>query len=180
MLAIALAVGLCATSPLPSEGGSAPVLYLIGEPTVVRSAPDSKARAVSKLATLDIVSGTATRGWLRIEGSSADSAVSGWVPFAEDNVVRGPIDALRARVFRVRDARWPMRVKLDVLRGRVRPGFTGDQVKLALGDPLKKELRTVGRDVAEEWVYADRRILFSHTGVRAVEMTAPPPAAAER
>jgi hypothetical protein len=170
--ALVLAVAWCAAAAPFAEGGSAPVLYLVSETTAVRQAPDPKAPVIAKLKAFDIVSGTEmARGWLRVDGATADATPEGWVPFNRDNVVRGPVDALRGRAFRVQQTRWPLSVKLDILRGRVRQGFTGDQVRLALGDPLKKELRQVGDDVAEEWTYADRRIVFSHTGVRLVEET---------
>jgi hypothetical protein len=168
--AFVLAVVWCAATAFSNESGSVPVLYLIAETTVVRSAPDPKAPAIAKLKAFDIVSGTETaRGWLRIDGATSDAASSGWVPFNRDNVVHGPVDALRGRAFRLHRTRWPQSVKLDILKGRVRPGFTGDQVKLALGDPLQKNLRQLGADVVEEWIYAERRIVFSHSGVRVVE-----------
>lgn len=151
------------------------VFYLIVDPTTVRTQPDPKAPSVSKLDRFDVVSGReSVTGWLHIEGTTSASAQPGWVPLVRENVVRGPLESLKLRVFRVRGTRWPERVKLDVLRGHVREGFNGDQVRLALGEPLKKDLRHNGNDVAEEWIYPDRRILFSHTGVRAIEIIAQP------
>ena len=52
-------------------------------------------------------------------------------------------------------------------------GLHGHQVKLALGDPLRKSLRRSADDVAEEWTYSDRRIVFSHTGVATIESLDP-------
>ena len=174
MLVLSLLAMLAAFVPSTAESGDV-VLYLIVESTPLRAEPDAKARAVAKLARFDIVSGKeAVKGWLQIDATtSAAGSTNGWVPLVADNIVPGPLEAVRRRVFRVQENKWPDQVKLDVLRGRVRPGFSGYQVQLAIGDPLKKELRHVGNDVMEEWIYADRRVVFSHDGVKAVEPIAP-------
>jgi hypothetical protein len=167
-LLLALSSFLSTPTAEPVPGA---VFYLIVDSTSIRSQPDAKAPSVSKLGRFDVVSGRETvKGWLQIDGATSESAQAGWVALIPENIVRGPLESLKVRVFRVRNTKWPERVKLDVLRGHVREGFTGDQVRFALGDPVKKELRHSGNDVAEEWVYPDRRILFSHTGVRAIEL----------
>ena len=157
-------LAILALGPSSAVDESAPVtlLYVIVEATTIRDQPDVKAKAVAKLQRYDIVSGKeAVPGWLQIE--------AGWVPLVAENVVYGPLESLRLRLFRIQHTKWSESIKLDVARGIVRPGFTGQQVQLALGDPLKKELRHVGGDVGEEWTYRERRVLFNHTGVRTIE-----------
>lgn len=174
MLVLSL-VALLGAVISPTVDVGEPVLYLIVEPTAVRSEPDSKSKSVAKLPRFEIVSGREmVKGWLQIDGSAAaNGPTTGWIPLVVENVVSGPLEAVRRRTFRVQESKWPDAVKLDVLRGRVGRGFSGHQVQLAMGDPLKKELRHVGNDVLEEWIYVDRRVLFSHGGVKAIEPIAP-------
>jgi hypothetical protein len=152
------------------EATPAHLLYLIVDPTVMRAEPHAAARTVAKLKRFDIVSGREmVTGWLQVDGGATVVAGElGWVPLARENLVRGPLEMLRGRLFRVQHTKWPDRIKLDVIRGRIREGFTADQVRLALGDPIRRELRETAGDVAEEWLYEDRRVLFSHTGVRVI------------
>ncbi|OFW06782.1 MAG: hypothetical protein A3H96_14045 [Acidobacteria bacterium RIFCSPLOWO2_02_FULL_67_36] len=141
------------------------LLYIVSESTTVRATPAPKSAVLLKLKRYDLVTGReAAPGWLQLEGADG-----GWIPFVRQNVARGPIETVKYRLFRAMLAKWPDAVKMDVARGRIREGFTGDQVQLALGDPLSKDLRRVADDVAEEWTYADCRILFSHSGVATIE-----------
>jgi hypothetical protein len=145
------------------------VRYLVSEPTTVRVAPADRARAVAKLKRFDIVTGCdVVAGWLHVEASSAGVA-AGWIPLVADNVITVTLDTLKRRIFRIERMRWSERIKVDIARGRIRNGFTADQVQLALGEPLNKQLVHAGENVSETWIYDDRRVTFSHTGVRAVE-----------
>ena len=166
-----LAIFCLGPSSLTDESTPVTILYVIGDATPIRAEPDAKAKTVAKLQRYDVVSGKEVGpGWLQIEGTtSASAATSGWIPLVTENVVRGPLENLKLRLFRIQQTKWADGVKLDIVRGIVRPGFTGQQVQLALGDPMKKELRHVGGDVAEEWTYRERRILFNHTGVQTIE-----------
>lgn len=155
----------------PADAGD-PVLYLVSAPTSVHAEPARRSRTTGKLRPFDIVMGRKVNDWLLIEGAG-EGLEGGWIPFVGENVIHAPIDAIKRRVFRVSQTRWPEHVKLDVVRGRVRTGFTADQVKLALGDPVAKELVRSGENVTEAWIYQDRRIAFSHTGVSTIEPIEP-------
>jgi hypothetical protein len=148
----------------------------VSEAVQMRVEPDLRSRAIAKLKPYDIVGGRQLiTGWLRVDGATVDVAgESGWIQVAPDNLVTTTLEALKVRMFRVQETKWPDRIKMDVVRGRIRPGFTGNQVQLALGDPLRKSLRQNGSDVTEEWIYEDRRIVFSHTGVATIEALAIP------
>lgn len=170
MVVLSFVAALCVAVSATAEAET--VLYLISQPTVVRADPDARAKPVARLERFEVVSGKeSVKGWLQVEGLTGDP--SGWVPLVTDNVITGPIEAFRRRAVHVQHTKWPDHVKLDVMRGRVREGFSGNQVQLAIGDPLKKELRHVGDDVIEEWIYADRRVVFSHTGVKAIALISP-------
>jgi hypothetical protein len=146
-----------------------PVLYLVAETTTMRAAPHTNAPVIRKLQQYELLTGRETiAGWLHVEGASSGDA-DGWIAIDRDNVLRGPLETLKRRLFRIQEARWPERVKLDVARGRIREGFTADQVRLALGDPLRKELQRSGDSVSEAWTYESQRVHFSHTGVRDIE-----------
>jgi hypothetical protein len=172
MVALSLLAILCVGPSRAAEPATSPVLYLIVDETTVRAEPEANARSLTRLQRYDVVSGRErVPGWLQIEATTDPRGTAGgWVPLDSKNVIAGNLEALKLRSFHVRQSKWTDAVKLDILRGRVREGFTGTQVQLALGDPLKKELRHVAGDVAEEWVYPDRRVLFSHAGVRTVEL----------
>lgn len=148
------------------------MLYLVSAPTSVHAEPAVRSRTTARLRPFDIVTGQQSGNWLRIESSSG-GVDSGWIPLVPENVIREPLDTLKRRVFHVNQTRWPDRVKLDIVRGQVRTGFTADQVKLALGDPVTKELVGAGENVTETWIYQDRRIAFSHTGVSTIEPVEP-------
>jgi hypothetical protein len=157
---------------VPQEPVDAPrVLYVISEAVSMRAGPDAKSRAITRLKPFDVVSGRQlVEGWLHVDAATITTPGDfGWIPLAADNIVTVPLESLKARVFRVQQTKWPDRIKLDVVRGRIREGFTGDQVQLALGDPIRKELRETGNDVAEAWTYEGRRIVFSHSGVTTIE-----------
>jgi hypothetical protein len=140
------------------------ILYVVSEATSVGAALEAKSAVLLKLKRYDLVSGReAAPGWLQLEGAGG-----GWIPLVRDNMVRGSIEAVKYRLFRAQRTKWPDSVKMDVVRGRIREGFTADQVQLALGDPVSKDLRRTAADIAEEWTYTDCRILFSHSGVAAI------------
>jgi hypothetical protein len=160
-----------AQGPLDTSVDAPKVLYVVSEAVTARADPDLQSRAVFTLRPYDVVSGRQlTAGWLKVDGATvAGAAEPGWIPVSPDDLVTTTLEALKGRVFRVQQTKWPERVKMDVVRGRIRPGFTALQVQLALGDPLRKSLRRSADDVAEEWTYYDRRIVFSHTGVATIE-----------
>jgi hypothetical protein len=163
--------GASGQGPLDTSVDAPKVLYVVSEALTARVDPDQRSRAVFKLQPYQVVSGRQlVEGWLRVDQATVAGATEpGWIPVAADDLVTTSLEALQGRVFRVQQTRWPNRIKMDVVRGRIREGFTANQVKVALGDPLRKSLRHSASDVAEEWTYADRRIVFSHTGVAAIE-----------
>ena len=169
-LVAALSVGAGLPPPL-SNDDLPQVMYVVAADVSVRAEPHAKSHAIAKLKPFDVVSGQeAVQGWLRIDAAAyAASAGNGWIPLARDNVVAASLEVLRRRALRVQQTRWPDRIKIDVLRGRIRKGFTAGQVQLALGDPVRKDLRHAANDVTEVWTYDVVRVVFSHTAVAAIE-----------
>jgi len=158
-----------ADTALPPRDGR--LLYLVSATTATRSEPDSRARHVSKLKAFDIVSGReAAAGWLQIDLTTGAADAQGqWIPIEPDNVVTGTMEALKYRVGKGQQTRWPERVRLDVARGRIRHGFSAEQVRLALGDPRSKALRHESTGMAEEWTYDTLCVVLSRRGVIAIE-----------
>jgi len=169
--ALYASAGSSAQGPLDASVDAPRVLYVVSEAVTVRSDPDARSRSIFKLQPYDVVSGRQlVDGWLKVDKAAADGAgETGWIPVAPDNLVTATLETLKRRVFRAQLTKWPDRVKMDVVRGRIRQGFTADQVQLALGDPLRKSLQGSAGGVSEEWTYYDRRIVFSHTGVATIE-----------
>jgi len=170
--ALAASAGSFAQGPYDTSVGAPRVLYVVSEAVTGRAEPDLRSPALFRLRPYDVVSGRQlAKGWLKVDPATlAGTAESGWIPVAPDDLVTTTLEELQRRVFRVQQTKWPDRVKMDVVRGRIRLGFTAIQVQLALGDPQSKALRRAADDVAEEWTYDDRRIVFSHTGVAAIEL----------
>lgn len=56
---------------------------------------------------------------------------------------------------------WPAPVQAQVIRGEIAPGFTADQVRVALGDPDRVWSRTTADGTSEVWSYRDRGPKFS-------------------
>jgi hypothetical protein len=56
---------------------------------------------------------------------------------------------------------WPPGVQSTVIQGRIAPGFTPDQVRVALGEPDRVWTRTTSDGTSEVWGYRDRRPRFS-------------------
>lgn len=136
----------------------------------MRASPDGRAPVLSRLQSFDIVSGTQdVPGWLHVDASTGTASALGWIPIEAEHTVAGTLEAMKYRLFRAQLTKWPKATRLAVVRGQIRKGFTGDQVKLALGDPIRKDLRGSGNAVNEEWLYRDRRVVFSSTGVVAIE-----------
>lgn len=170
-LLVAAAIACVTVAQAPSNARAEPrVLYLIGETTSMHAAPDRRAPVLTRLATFEIVSGTQeVPGWLHVNASTGQAAELGWIPIRAEHTVKGTLEAMKYRLFRAQHTKWSKSIRLDVVRGQIRKGFTGDQVKLALGDPVRKDLRSSGNAVHEEWLYRDRRVIFSSTGVVAIE-----------
>jgi hypothetical protein len=177
LAALFASAGSPAQGPLDTSVEAPKVLYVVSEAVTGRANPNGQARAVFTLRPYDVVSGRQlAAGWLKVdEATVAGAAEPGWIPVAPDDLVTTTLEALKGRVFRVQQTKWPERIKMDVVRGRIRTGFTAHQVQLALGDPLRKALRVSAGDVAEEWTYHDRRIVFSHTAVATIESLIPNP-----
>jgi hypothetical protein len=165
-------VGASTQAPHAGDVGAPQVLYIVSEAVQMRVEPDLRSRAIANLRPYDIVGGRELiNGWLRVDGATVGAAgESGWIQVAPDNLVTTTLEALKVRMFRVQETKWPDWIKMEVVRGRIRRGFTGNQVRLAPGDPLRKSLRQNGSDVTEEWIYEERRILFSHTSVATIEV----------
>lgn len=148
------------------------LVYLLVARTPVRSAPSLDAPIVAELQPLDVLLGEERiAGWIRIVGGAFDVEASGdlWLPVVRDNVLSDDFERIQRRTAKLRFVDWPLAVKIDVMRGVVRPGFTAAQVRLAIGDPREKLLREEDGDVFETWRYPDRLIVFSHTSVESVE-----------
>jgi hypothetical protein len=168
-MAILLLLAGLWTSPVVASSGDGrwpePVYYLIADPTALRTAPDASAPSVRKLRRFEIVTGReVVTGWLHVDGDE-----DGWLAIERENVLSGRFDTIARRIFHAQAAKWPDRVKVDVVRGVIRPGFTANQVRLALGDPISKSLEHSGDAVSETWTYSDRRVRFSPRGVREIE-----------
>jgi hypothetical protein len=163
--------GSSAQDPRDTSVDAPRVLYVVSEAVTARVDPNARSRAIFKLQPYDVVSGRQlVEGWLQLDRATAAGAgETGWIPVAADDLVTTTLEALKGRVFRVQQTKWPDRIKMDIVRGRIRQGFTANQVQLALGDPLRKALRHSAGGVAEEWIYDDRRIVFSHAGVTTIE-----------
>lgn len=171
-LLLVAALFVRADMALPPRDGR--LLYLVSDTTATRSEPDSKAREVSKLKSFDIVSGReAAPGWLQIELATGAAGSGEWIPLDTDNVVTGTMEALKYRVGKAQQTRWPERVRLDVARGRIRYGFSAEQVRLALGDPRSTALQHASTEMVEEWTYDSLRVVLSRRGVIAIEAIPP-------
>lgn len=57
-------------------------------------------------------------------------------------------------------ATWPIAVQQTVLAGRIDIGFTAEQVRVALGEPDYRSLRTTADGTTEVWGYRDRKPRF--------------------
>ena len=155
-----------ADRPLPVAPAGT-VLYVVDRTTPTYAAPDAHGRELAKLKAFDIVSGTeAAPGWLQIDATSASADVQGrWLAIDRENIVSGSLDGLKYRIARAQLARWPERVRLDIARGRIRYGFSAEQVRLALGDPRSTEPTRSTSEPAEAWSYDTMRVVVSMRGV---------------
>lgn len=155
-----------ADRPLP-VAPAAHVLYVVDHATPTYAAPAAHGRELAKLKAFDIVSGTeAAPGWLQIEATTASADAQGqWLAIDPENVVSGSLDGLKYRIAKAQLAKWPERVRLDIARGRIRYGFTAEQVRLALGDPRSTELLGSTSEPAEAWSYETMRVVVSMRGV---------------
>jgi hypothetical protein len=59
-------------------------------------------------------------------------------------------------------ASYPPEAQARIKAGEVDVGFTGDMVRLAMGEPARKVMRTTAQSVQEDWVYGDTGV---HPGV---------------
>jgi hypothetical protein len=57
---------------------------------------------------------------------------------------------------------FPPEAQAQIAQGRVALGFTPDMVRIALGEPGRRTLRTTVNGEGEVWIYEGQRAEFSH------------------
>lgn len=58
-------------------------------------------------------------------------------------------------------SQWPPAVQEKVRAGKIEVGFTQEQTRVALGEPVRVFTRTTAEGSTEVWAYADNRPSFS-------------------
>ena len=73
----------------------------------------------------------ATAGWIQVGLLASDTFERGWIRAEPDNLIKGDQLTIPMRVGRMEGKNWSPAVRLNILRGIVRIGFTKEQVEIA-------------------------------------------------
>lgn len=141
------------------------VCYLFPVQTVARAEPDPAATVVNTYPPFSFaLVKDAVGGWAYVEPTTKDAKTgdSGWIQIDKEYMVNAGALALLMRRDAVESKAWTKAVKLDLIRGRVRVGFTKEQVELAYtesprdrGKPVRKATEETAAGVVETWIYPD-------------------------
>jgi hypothetical protein len=91
----------------------------------------------------------------------------GWVRLDKDNVIRGDQLTVLTRLDGIKNKKWSPAVRLDILRGRARIGFTKEQVEISRqinpsgSDPVEKQSEETAAGLTEIWKYPDAIYTFN-------------------
>jgi hypothetical protein len=140
--------------------------YLITTTTVGRASPSATAKVVATLPPFGLMRlERMFDGWACGTFSTANIKMTrehGCVPMITDNIL--PLDTWDAvqKVVAVKSAGWPSSVAFDVLRGKVKVGFSEAQVKAAAGDPAGMTESETSAGTKQLWTYRSRTIIFTN------------------
>jgi hypothetical protein len=174
---------LALQNPTPSDPGrwgtTAPgispepqLAYLITTATTGRAGPSLKSDPVATLPPFSLLRlERMFDGWACGTFSTNDIKMTrdhGCVPMITDNIL--PLDTWDAaqKVVAVKSAGWPRPIAFDILRGKVKLGFSEAQVKAAAGDPANKTESETAAGTKQLWAYPSRTIIFTNGRVSEV------------
>ena len=134
----------------------------------VRAEPSATAPIVARVEPMDVLSiHGITTGWIRV----LKDKQYGWVKSTEQNIVRGNIFDVMLRKVKTEGETWPAKVKHAIIRGEIEIGFTADQVKATLGEPLSAVSEKTAAGTTDVWVYPLQAVTFKAGRVAAIRTT---------
>ena len=113
-------------------------------------------------------------GWARVHMVKHGGA-RGWVfglGSAPENLLLESWVDIALREVRFAEQKWPPALKVDILRKRVRPGFTGPQVEIALGKPHSRTSDETAAGTTEIWTYDDQVLTLRKGAVVSIRRAA--------
>jgi hypothetical protein len=146
--------------------------YLITTTTTGRAGPSLKTDAVATLPPFSLLRlERLFDGWACGTFSTNDIKMTrdhGCVPMITENIL--PLETFDAaqKVVTVKTAGWPRAIAFDILRGKVKIGFSEAQVKTAVGDPVSHTESETAAGIKQLWTYPSRTIIFTNGKVSEV------------
>ena len=154
------------------------LLFVVGSPTVIRSGATATSPKLATAQPLEILEvQQVTAGWLKIRAHIQKQDVDGWIAAGAKDVeglVAGTVFDMYVRIITLEKQAWPVAVKVDILRNRIRIGFTGDQVALAVGKPLRRTTVETAKGLTETWFYPTQSVIFTLGKVSSIVTTEMP------
>jgi len=168
----AMPAGLAPTPPPPTPTPVVEVAFVTSKPTNIRSKHEATGKVVKLVPPLTLLRTTErVDEWLAVIAYT-DSDARGWIyaPATEDeNLLALSAYDAAARIRDV-DPAWPLATRLDIVRGRVRPGFSQPMVELAMGGhPDAKKTSETAAGVVERWAYGNKVITLTNGKVTEIE-----------
>jgi len=180
LLALLLAAGGTQQATQPKyEARDYGIAYIVTAPTTVRASASVATKEVGTLRRFDLPRVIeAKTGWAHVlvvppEGSGG-SDYDGWIQVPTTDAKDHLADVLDAalRIVKVKKQTWTTSVQDDVVMGRVRPGFTKEQTRVAHvtiqnmgGEPLSITTNETAAGVREEWLYPRQVVRFADAKV---------------
>jgi hypothetical protein len=166
-----VACSTCKPLAVAPKGPSVP--YVIATPTVARDEPSVTAKIVNRFPALAVVLvEESQRGWARVTPAdlkAQDVTAGGWIRADPDYLVPDVIDTVIRRQMLVQGEPWTTQTKADIMRGKIRVGFTLKQVAITLGEPLGRTSTETATGITEAWSYDALTALFRNGKV--IEIT---------
>ena len=152
------------TSPTTAQTGLC--CWLVTEHTVSRADPNEMAKVVDTYEPYELLMiREAVPGWFRLWPTlMKQESRREWIEASnQENLIpeRKWLTA-KVRIMEVTKQRWSQAIKLDVMRQRVRVGFTPEHVRLALGQPLRQVKEETASGTVDSWFYRDRVLTFTN------------------
>lgn len=149
------------------------VHYVFSAAGVLRDVPDAGGAISGRVTSGEIGNLLCvTDGWSRIRLMAKGPERTGWLATTgapRENVVIGSVVDLVLKQVRMEDKMWPIAVRVNLLRGIARVGYTQEQIEVGLGNPLRSTTDETAAGVTETWLYSNQVVTFQKGRVTAIK-----------
>jgi hypothetical protein len=134
----------------------------------MRCGPGQEYKAIAQVEAWDVFPFSGREGdwFLAGGGDASEQPGQKWIHKKLAQVIKDSCENVRRRAWAIKEnPHWPKDVKDCILKGKIRIGMRGDEIKAAWGAPRDVRRRRGPWGVREQWVYGDIYYLNLEDGV---------------